>query len=172
MAILVFSVRLAWFPASSTHSVGAADLGRAAYIRDALWHAALPAGVLGLGSAAVIARYVRAGLLDNLGEGFVRAARARGGSRRRVVLAHALRASASPIVTLAGVQLPLLVSGALVIEVVFGWPGMGRVTYEAILAHDVAVALAAVLLATVVVVAGNLAADVAVAALDPRVRRP
>jgi peptide/nickel transport system permease protein len=75
-------------------------------------------------------------------------------------------------VTLAGLQLPMLVSGALVIEVVFGWPGMGRVTYDAILAQDFAVALAAVLLATVTVVAGNLAADLVAAALDPRVRRP
>lgn len=170
MAILVFAVVLPVFPPSSAHTVGAASWSLPARAADALWHAALPALVLGIGSAAIVARFVRAGLLASLGEGFARAARARGASGTRVVLRHALRAAAGPIVTLAGLQLPALVSGALVIEVVFGWPGMGRVTYEAILAQDLPVALASVLLATVLVIAGNLLADLGLAWLDPRVR--
>jgi peptide/nickel transport system permease protein len=172
MAILLLAVRFPLFPPSSAHSIGAEGWSTLARMRDVLWHAALPALTLGLGAGAIVARYVRAGLLSALGEGFIRAARARGGSQSRIVLVHALRASAGPVVTLAGLQFPMLVSGALVIEVVFGWPGMGRVTYDAILAQDFSVALAAVLLATLTVVAGNLAADLATAALDPRVRRP
>jgi peptide/nickel transport system permease protein len=172
MAILLFAVAIPIFPPSSAHTIGASSWSLPARLADTLWHAALPAMVLGTGSAAIVARFVRAGLLASLGEGFVRGARARGASRTRVVLTHALPAAAGPVITLTGLQLPVLVSGALVVEVVFGWPGMGRVTYEAVLAQDLPVAMAAVLLATVVVVAGNLAADIALAAADPRVRRP
>jgi len=171
MSILVFAVALPIFPPSSAHSVGSDQWSLPHQVVDTLWHAALPALVLGFGSAAIIARFVRAGLLSSLGEGFVRAARARGASSRRVIFHHALRAAAGPVITIAGLQLPLLVSGALVIEVVFGWPGMGRVTYDAVMAQDLPVALAAVLLATLLVVAGNLMADLALAAFDPRVRR-
>jgi peptide/nickel transport system permease protein len=171
MAILVFAVALPIFPPSSAHSVGAERWSAPLRAADTIWHATLPALVLGLGSAAVVARFVRAGLLASLGDGFVRAARARGASPRRVIFVHALSAAAGPVITLAGLQLPLLVSGALVVEVVFGWPGMGRVTYEAVMAQDLPVALAAVLIATGLVVLGNLLADVALAAFDPRVRR-
>lgn len=170
MAILVFAVALPVFPPSSAHSAGAASWSLPARAADAAWHAALPALVLGVGSAAIVARFVRAGVLASLGQGFARAARARGASGARVVLRHALRAAAGPVVTLAGLQLPALVSGALVVEVVFGWPGMGRVTYDAILAQDLPVALAAVLLATLLVIAGSLLADIGLALLDPRVR--
>jgi peptide/nickel transport system permease protein len=126
--------------------------------------------VLGLGSAAVVARFVRAGLMQALGEGFIRAARARGAARTRLLVVHALPAAAGPVITLAGLQLPVLVSGALVVEVVFGWPGMGRVTYDAVMAQDLPVVLAAVLLATILVIAGNLLADVGLALVDPRLR--
>jgi peptide/nickel transport system permease protein len=170
MAILLFAVAVPIFPPSSAHSVGAADWGFPARAADALWHAALPSLVLGLGSAAVIARFVRAGLMQALGEGFVRAARARGASRGRLLVVHALPAAAGPVITLAGLQLPILVSGALVVEVVFGWPGMGRVTYDAVMAQDLPVVLAAVFLATILVIAGNLLADLGLALVDPRTR--
>ncbi|HZN55693.1 MAG TPA: ABC transporter permease [Candidatus Polarisedimenticolaceae bacterium] len=170
MAILLLAVAVPLFPPSSMHSVGAEGWGAPARAADAAWHAALPALVLASGSAAVVARFVRAGLLRSLGEGFARAARARGASHGRVLLRHALPAAAGPVITLAGLQLPFLVSGAVVVEVVFGWPGMGRVTYDAVLAQDLPVVLASVLLATVLVIAGNLLADVGLALADPRVR--
>jgi peptide/nickel transport system permease protein len=170
MAILLFAVAIPIFPPSSAHSIGADAMGFAAREADGLWHAALPSLVLGLGSSAVIARFVRAGLVQALGEGFVRAARARGASRARVLAAHALPAAAGPIITLAGLQLPILVSGALVVEVVFGWPGMGRVTYDAVMAQDLPVVLAAVFLATILVIAGSLLADLGLALVDPRLR--
>lgn len=170
MAILLFSVAIPIFPPSSAHSIGADELRLPARVIDALWHVALPALVLGLGSAAIIARFVRAGLLQSLGEGFVRAAKARGASRTRLLWAHALPAAVGPVITLAGLQLPILVSGAVVVEVVFGWPGMGRVTYDAVMAQDFPVILAAVLLATILVIAGNLLADVGLLVADPRLR--
>lgn len=171
MAILAFAVAVPLFPPSSAHSIDASSWSAPARAADALWHAILPASVLGLGSAAIVARFVRSGLLASLGEGFVRAARARGASASRIVLVHALRAAAGPVFTLAGLQLPLLVSGSLVVEVVFGWPGMGRVTYQAVMAQDLPVAMASVLVATILVVLGSLLADVGSAALDPRLRR-
>ena len=170
MAILLFAIAVPIFPPSSSHSIGASSWSLPARAADALWHAALPALVLGTGAAGVIARFVRAGLLRALGEGFVRAARARGASPRRVLSLHALPAAAGPVITLAGLQLPVLVSGAVVVEVVFGWPGMGRVTYDAVMAQDLPVVLAAVLMATVLVVLGSLLADLGLALVDPRVR--
>ena len=166
----MLAVAVPIFPPSSARSIGAEGFGVAARAADALWHVALPALVLGVGSAAAIARFVRAGLARSLDEGFVRAARARGASRGRLLWRHALPAAAGPVITLMGLQLPVLVSGALVVEVVFGWPGMGRVTYDAVMAQDLPVVLAAVLLATIVVVAGSLLADLGLAVVDPRLR--
>lgn len=170
MAILLFAVAVPIFPPSSAHSIGADAWSLSARAGDALWHAVLPSLVLGLGSAAVIARFVRTGLIQALGEDFVRAARARGASSARVLVVHALPATAGPVITLAGLQLPALVSGAVVVEVVFGWPGMGRVTYDAVMAQDVPLVLAAVLLATFLVIAGSLLADLGLAFVDPRLR--
>lgn len=170
MAILALTYLLPLFPAASMRSVGAESWAPWRRALDLLWHLALPASVLALASAAAMTRFVRAGLLEALGEPFIRAARARGAGGRRVMLGHALRNALIPVINLVGLSLPILVSGSLVTEVVFAWPGMGRLTYDAIRAHDVAVVLAATMLAALVVVAGNLAADLAIAAVDPRVR--
>ena len=170
MAILAFSQRLRWFPASSMSSTGGADGSALSRLVDVSWHLVLPSAVLAVASAAAMTRFVRAGLLHALGQEFVRAARARGLGGRRVLLAHALRNALIPLINLIGLSLPILVSGSLVVEVVFAWPGMGRLTYEAIHAEDGSLVLAATLLASLFVVLGNLAADLAMAAVDPRIR--
>ena len=170
MAILLGSYALPLFPASSMSSVGAEDWSLAARWGDALWHLCLPALVLGCASAAGLARFVRAGLLEALGQEFIRAARARGLGATRLLWRHALRSALLPVINLVGLSLPILVSGSLVVEVVFAWPGMGRLTYDAILARDVSVVLATTVLSAWLVVAGNLAADLAMLAADPRIR--
>jgi peptide/nickel transport system permease protein len=170
MAILVFSFGLSLFPGSSMHSVGAEDWPIWRQWLDTLWHLALPAGVLALSSAAAMTRFVRAGVLESLAQEFVRAARARGVGGRRVVLAHALRNALGPVINLVGLSLPILVSGSLIVEVVFAWPGMGRLTYDAIMAKDLAVVLITTTMAAMLVVLGNLAADLALAVVDPRIR--
>jgi peptide/nickel transport system permease protein len=170
MAILTLSRALPLFPASSIGSVGADEWPWLERWLDRLWHLALPATVLGVASAAAMSRFIRAGLLEALAREFVRAARARGLGGSRVLLRHALRNALLPVINLVGLSLPVLISGSLVTEVVFAWPGMGRLTYDAIQAHDLPVVLASVLLATLLVVLGNLAADLALAAADPRVR--
>jgi peptide/nickel transport system permease protein len=170
MAILSLSLGLGLFPPGSTHSVGAETLPPLRRWADLAWHLALPAGILGLTSAAALGRFVRAGVLAALHEEYVRAARARGAGGSEVLLRHALRNALLPAITLLGLTLPVLVSGSLVTEVVFAWPGMGRLAYEAILARDVPVVLAATLLSSLLVVAGSVAADLALAAADPRIR--
>jgi len=170
MAILLLSYRLPLFPASSMQSVGAADWSAGGRLLDRIWHLILPSAVLGIASAAAMTRFVRAGLLQTLGQEFIRAARARGIDGRGLLLRHALRNALLPVINLVGMSLPILVSGSLVTEVVFAWPGMGRLTYDAIRAHDFTVVMAATLLAAFMVLIGNLAADVAMAFADPRIR--
>jgi peptide/nickel transport system permease protein len=170
MAILGLSYLVPLFPASSMHAVGAEEWSVGRRLLDALWHLALPAAVLGLSSAAAMTRFVRAGLLEALGQEFIRAARARGLGGGRVVLVHALRNSLGPVINLVGLSLPILVSGSLIVEVVFSWPGMGRLTYDAIMAKDLSVVLVTTLLASLLVVGGSLAADLAMAVVDPRIR--
>jgi peptide/nickel transport system permease protein len=170
MAILALSYKVPLFPASSIQSVGAEDWPLFARILDRLRHLALPAGVLGLSSAAATARFVRSGVLQSLELEFSRAARARGVGPRGLLWRHAFRNALIPVINLVGLSFPALLSGSLVIEVVFAWPGLGRLTYDAIRAGDVPVVLATTLFSTLVVVAGNLAADIAMAAADPRIR--
>jgi peptide/nickel transport system permease protein len=170
MAILWLSYVIPLFPASSMQSVGASDWPLWLRLTDRAWHVILPAAVLGIASAAAMTRFVRAGLLEALGQEFIKAARARGLGGGRVMLAHALRNALIPVINLIGLSLPILISGSLVTEVVFAWPGMGRLTYEAIRAQDFSIVMAATLLATFLVIFGNLAADLAMAIVDPRIR--
>jgi peptide/nickel transport system permease protein len=170
MAIFLFSYKIPIFPASSMRGIDAATMSTAGRLLDLIRHLFLPAVVLGAASAAAMTRFVHAGMLDALAEPFIRAARGRGISERRLLWGHALRRAVLPVINLAGLSLPILVSGSLVVEVVFAWPGMGRLTYDAILTQDTSVVLATTLLATLFVVLGNLLADLAMAWADPRVR--
>jgi peptide/nickel transport system permease protein len=170
MAILWLSYIIPLFPASSMQSVGSSAWPALLRLADRAWHLILPSAVLGLASAAAMTRFVRAGLLEALGQEFIKAARARGLGGGRVILIHALRNALIPVINLIGLSLPILISGSLVTEVVFAWPGMGRLMYEAIRAQDFGIVLAATLLATLLVVFGNLAADLAMAVVDPRIR--
>jgi len=170
LAILVFSLKLGWLPASHMHSLDATSLPPAARLEDLLRHLVLPAGILGLTGAAATARYLRASLLDVRDSRFLLAARARGIPPRRILWIHALRPAILPLVTIVGLSLPFLVSGSLVIEVIFAWPGMGRVMWTAAWARDIPVILAVTMVGAVAVVAGNLLADILYAVADPRTR--
>lgn len=169
MAVLVFGEWLGWLPTSSPNSPGM-QAGEAGFVLDRLHHLILPAGVLAVASAAGLARFVRAGLIETLALPFARAARARGLDRKSVLVRHALRASLLPLINLVGLALPGLLSGALVIEYLYSWPGMGRLTYEAARGDDTFVLLATTVVAAWLVIAGNLLADVAMRWADPRVR--
>ena len=156
------------YPAFGAASVGADFLPPWARVVDALRHLVLPVATLAMVGAAGTARFVRAAVLEALRQPFVRAARAKGLGEARVLLAHALRNALVPVLTLLGLQLPALFSGVVFVETIFGWPGMGRVTVQAVLARDYPVVMASTAVFASLVIAGNLLADLLVALADPR----
>jgi peptide/nickel transport system permease protein len=170
MAILLFSLAWPVLPASHMRSVGAEDLGPAARLLDLLRHLVLPALVLGLSNTGAVIRFARNSVLDVLGQEYVRAARAKGLSERRVVWVHALRNALPPLLQVLAFSLVGLLNGALVTEVVFSWPGLGRLTFEAILSRDYPLVLATTAFSAVMVLLANLLADALHALADPRVR--
>jgi peptide/nickel transport system permease protein len=169
MLVMVFSVNLGWFPTSQTRSMDYEFFSLGGKIADRLWHLALPVFVMGIAGAAGTARYMRNRLLDVLNEEYVVAARARGFRERTVIVRHALRNALIPIITIYGMSLPFLLGGATVIETIFAWPGMGRLTVQAVSGRDYPVIMATAMFAAVLTVLGNLIADVTYAAVDPRV---
>ncbi len=169
--VLVFGEKLHWLPVSGMTSAGLGEglspLGRAL---DVARHLILPAASLALVQAAAFARFQRSALVESLGAEYIRAARAKGLAERTVLLKHALRGALAPTITLAGLSVPYFLAGSVLVESIFGWPGLGRVAYDAIFARDYNVITATALVSGVLVAAGNLLADVAVAIADPRVR--
>ena len=138
---------------------------------DRLHHLVLPSATLILLSTAVIARYQRAAMLDVVHDEYVRTARAKGLAERSVVRRHALRNALLPIITLFGLSFPALLGGAVFVERIFSWPGMGLLTVTAITQRDYHLVTATVIVGSVMVVAGSLVADMLSAAVDPRLRR-
>ncbi len=171
LTLLYFlSFRLPLFPPSHMLSPDGELQHGLPRLLDLAHHLVLPVIAIGVTGMGAVARYLRGSLLDERGQHYVLAARARGASERRALLVHALPNALLPLITMVGMSLPFLVSGSLVIEVVFSWPGMGQTMYDAALARDVPLLLGGTVIATVAVVVGNLLADVAYAIADPRVR--
>jgi peptide/nickel transport system permease protein len=168
--LLVFGQQLGWFPISGVHSPLAGAYGSAWRALDLLRHLVLPALTLGLIGAAGTARYQRAGILEVLRQDFVRTARAKGLTERLVLVRHALRNALLPTITLLGLTLPALLSGAVLVETVFAWPGMGTLSLQAYFRRDYPVVTGAAMLASVLVVLGSLAADLLYRIVDPRTR--
>ena len=169
--LLVFGAWLRWFPVGGmSDPILCPNVSSLYCALDRLWHLALPALTLGLVGAAGTARFQRAAMLEVAAQDYIRTARAKGASERRVVLRHQLRNALLSFITLFGLAFPFLLTGAVLIETIFAWPGMGRLATDAILRRDVPLVNAAVLLAGTLVVAGNLLADVLLAAADPRIR--
>lgn len=138
---------------------------------ERLRHLVLPAITLALGGAAAWARFVRGEVLDVIRQDFILAARARGIGEKRILIRHVLRAAFLPILTLLGLSLPFLVGGAVIVESVFGWPGLGQLAVRSVFARDAALFLGISLVLATMVLAGNLLADLLYLAFDPRTRR-
>lgn len=169
--LLVFGQWLHWLPVGGeTDPVLYPYLPFFGKILHRLKHLVLPALTLGVIGAAGTARFQRAALLEVLGQDFIRTARAKGLTQSAVLVRHALRDALLPVITLLGLALPFLLTGAVLIETVFAWPGLGKLATDAIAARDYPLVLAATLLASVAVVIGSLVADVLTAIADPRVR--
>jgi len=158
------------FPASGVTSTGYEFLTPWGQLKDRIHHLVLPTLSLTLVLAAGIARYVRASMLEVLQQDYIRTARAKGLSEVRVILKHALRNALIPVVSLFGLYFPFLLSGAVFVEVVFAWPGMGKLMVDSILGRDYPVVLAGTFLFGAMVVLGTLLADLLYGVVDPRIR--
>ena len=163
LLILLFAVELQWLPASGLGPVG----GEGWWQR--LPYLVLPVASLTLASIGGYTRYGRAAMMGELRQDYIRTARAKGLGEERVVWRHALRNALIPIVTIVALEFGALFSGALVTETMFAWPGMGKLIYDSIMGNDLNVALVALLFATLTTLVGNLLADIAYVALDPRI---
>ena len=168
--VWVFSVRLGWLPVSQMHSVDAAEHSPAWRLVDFLRHLFLPCLALTLPAAGGIALYVREEIRARLGRAFVQSARARGVEEKTLVLRHSLRSALLPLVNLFGLALPGILGGSVVLEVLFAWPGMGRLAYQAVLAKDEPLVLGCAWVTSVLVVAGSVMADLLSAWVDPRAK--
>jgi len=181
VGILVFAMTLGWMPTSGRipygleprHITGLLTLdalitGNMPALGSALRHLCLPATTLGLGVAAVVARVTRSGMLDVLGSDYVLFARAKGVPESAVTIRHALRNAMIPTVTLVGLQFGSLLGGNMIVETVFGWPGLGRVVVDAVFARDYPVVQASVMVYALTFVLINLVTDVIYTALDPK----
>lgn len=153
--ILVFSLHLRWLPPAGA---------------DSLLHLILPAITLGTSSSAIIARLTRSSMLEVLRQDYIRTARAKGVGPRRLVYRHALKNAMIPVVSIVGMQFASLLGGAVIVETVFGWPGIGRLAVDAIFTRDIPVIQAVVLVAAVIFVFMNLLVDLLYGLLDPRIR--
>jgi peptide/nickel transport system permease protein len=164
LLILFFSFNLNWFPSQppSTASAWALFSDPRAFV--------LPVFTLAALTIAGFSRFMRSSVLDTLTEDYIRTAKAKGGSPRRVLYGHALRNALLPILTLIGLTLPAIVGGALIVEDIFNYPGMGLLTVQAASNDDIPLILGTTLVATVATVLGSLFADVLYAAADPRIR--
>ena len=164
VGIYVFSLRLGWLPAGNMYTIGDGS------VLDYLHHLILPSLVLALVHVAIWSRYMRTATLDVISQDFVKTARAKGVSERRVLLKHVVGNALLPMITLAGMQLPSLLTGALVTETVFTWPGMGRLFLDALGYSDYPVVMGLLMFSAILVILGNLITDIVIAIVDPRIR--
>jgi peptide/nickel transport system permease protein len=169
MAVVLFSVHLGWLPSDGSVTVGASLSGWDA-LRDRLAHALLPTLALASVFMAIYARLTRAAMLEAQTQDYVRTAVAKGLHPARIQLRHVLRNALIPVTTVAGVHLGNLLGGAVVIETVFSWPGLGRLALEAVQGRDYAVSLGVLLLSSFMVIFANLLIDLLHAWLDPRIK--
>lgn len=164
VGIYVFALQLGWVPAGNMYTIGDQS------VLNYLHHLILPSFVLALVNIAIWSRYMRSATLDVINQDFVNSARAKGVTERRVLMKHVVGNALLPMITLAGMQLPSLLSGALVTETVFTWPGMGRLFLDSLGYSDYPVVMGLLMFSAILVLAGNLIADIIVAVVDPRIR--
>jgi peptide/nickel transport system permease protein len=168
--IALFSLKLGWLPSANMYSIPPVEGDLLSVLADRIAHMVLPVTVLALGSAATLARYTRGSLLEVIHQDFIKTARAKGVSESRVFWVHAMKNALPPVLTVIGLSVPFLLGGAVVVEKVFAWPGMGALVVDSIFARDYPVVLAANFVGACAVILGNLLADLSHAWVDPRVR--
>ncbi|MBA7503899.1 Dipeptide transport system permease protein DppB [subsurface metagenome] len=170
LLMVLFGVVLGWLPISGMHSVNFPYFSFWGKLWDIIKHLILPVFVSAFGGLAYLSRYSRTSMLEVLRQDYIRTARAKGLSEKKVIYRHALRNALIPIVTLLGLSLPALIGGGFIFETIFAWPGMGRLGYQAIMARDYPVIMGVGVIAALLTLLGNLIADITYAFIDPRIR--
>ena len=168
--LLIFAVRTGWFPVGGLTGANFADMGLFSQIKDIAHHLFLPVVVLFTLSLAGLQRQMRANMLDVLDSDYVKFARAKGLSENQVIYKHALRNAVNPLITLLGFEFAGLLSGAALTEYVFQYPGLGRLILEAVLKSDINLVMASLMMGAIMLVAGNLIADILLIITDPKIR--
>lgn len=167
--IFIFALQLGWLPASGMETIGGTQSGLGAFV-DYLKHVSMPALVLALPTVAVVMRFTRSSMLEVLEQDYIRTAKSKGLSSRLVHLKHALRNAMIPVITIFGLSIPFLFGGAYITEYIFNWPGMGSLGIQAIEGREYPVIMALNLFTSILVMSGNLIADLMYAWADPRIR--
>ena len=170
LLMVLFAAKTGWFPVGGMKSLDFEYMPYWEQTLDLLRHLILPTIVLGSVSMAGRMRQMRANLLDTLLQDYITTARAKGLSERSVIYVHALRNAINPLITLFGFTLADLLSGAFLVEVIMSWPGLGRLTLDALFARDLYLVMGSLLMASVMLILGNLAADIMLVLSDPRIR--
>jgi peptide/nickel transport system permease protein len=170
LLILAFAIGLGWLPSQGNNPIRGVAPGMAGFVEH-LRYLALPAAALSLRYLALITRITRAAMLEVMNADYILASRARGASEWTVVMVHALRNAAAPVVTVIGYNVGFVLAGSALIEAVFAWPGIGRLLYESISKRDYPVMLAILLMVSVTVVIANLVTDIVHRMIDPRIER-
>lgn len=168
MMIVVFTVKLGWLPGNGMETIGE-DLSGLARIWDIARHTVMPALALSLFYMAIYARLMRASMLEVFGEDYIRTAFAKGLGERRIAYTHVFRNALLPTVTMAGVQIGSLLGGSVLVESVFGWPGLGRLAYDSVIRRDHNLLLGLLLMSSALVIVVNVLVDALYAVLDPRI---
>ena len=168
--LLYLATFTGWFPLGGMRSVKFDELSALGKILDVGKHLIIPTVVLSIGSICVLQRIMRANLLEVLGSSYILGAKARGISNKRILYIHALKNALNPMVTIFGYQFSALLSGAALTEIIVGWPGLGQVTLEAVRSQDLYLVMGSMLMGGVLLIAGNLLADILLGVLDPRIR--
>jgi peptide/nickel transport system permease protein len=168
--VILWLVNAYGVPVVGMRTFGIDDADLVTRSMDRLWHLAVPSLISALVGIAVLSRYVRAQMLEVLGQDYVRTARAKGMPEHQVVYGHALRNALLPFVTMFGLLLPGLIGGSVIVEQIFAWPGIGRLSYDAILARDYPVILTVNFFAAALTLAGTFVSDMLYAWADPRIR--
>jgi peptide/nickel transport system permease protein len=168
--LILGTVKFFGYPVLGMRSFAVENNTVITFVLDHLWHLMLPSIILAVGGIAAISRYTRSSMLEVIQQDYIRTARAKGLSEDDIYYKHALRNALLPIVTIFGFLVPTLISGSVIIETVFAWPGIGRLAYQAVLSRDYSVVMTILTFSAALTLIGNMLADVLYAIVDPRIR--
>lgn len=170
LLMILFGIKLGWLPISGLRSLAFAHLPFWGRLVDMARHLILPVFVSAFGGLAGLSRYMRSSMLEVIHQDYIRTARAKGLSEKKVIYRHALRNALLPIVTILGLSIPGLIGGSVIFESIFAIPGMGRLFYESVMARDYPVIMGGLVIGAILTLLGNLMADITYAYVDPRIR--